>query len=327
MSGLVLQEALGKQHAAPHVHLALAEVVAGQREARVLDHLVRLRLARLDGRQDRVQRLLDLEVQVLHAGGVDVAVLDQLAGGGVAVEAGHPDMALLAGLLPEAARLEDRADGREQEVGRGEEQVDVGVRGDRRLEVRECRGGVPLRGDLGDVEAVGALLDRGVEAVLAAEDGRLGDLGVVDDDDDALGEVRGRAVEYRDGMSASWASATMVVALSPSCGMRMIPSTHWAMQSRTCSSERLAPSLPLRSITVWPASVRVVVIAWWPATQNSVSRSWKAKQVVAAEALPPARAAPGEDGAGGEGLQSGGHALSPCGRLVFRRLGPGGRCP
>jgi len=66
----------------------------------------------------------------------------------------------------------------------------------------------------------------------------------------------------------------------------------------------------LRSITVCPASVSVVVIALCPAIQNSVSRSWKAKQMVAAWALPalptPMRAAV----AGGEKLGPG-HGVSP----------------
>ena len=51
------------------------------------------------------------------------------------------------------------------------------------------------------------------------------------------------------GMPALLASPTIVTALSPSCGMMMMPSTPWAMQSLTCSSCLLASSLALRSIT------------------------------------------------------------------------------
>jgi hypothetical protein len=102
----------------------------------------------------------------------------------------------------------------------------------------------------------------------------------------------GGRLKTATGTSLSWASRTMVVALSPSCGIRMMPSTPCAMQSRTCSNWRFASSCALRSITVWPASVRVSVIAWWPATQNSVSRSWKAKQIVACAEAPVANTAP-----------------------------------
>ena len=84
-----------------------------------------------------------------------------------------------------------------------------------------------------------------------------------------------------------------------------MPSTPWAMQSRTCSSWRLASSLALRSMTVWPASLQ-------RRGDRPVARHPElGLEVLEGEADGGGRGAAageggaGEDGAGGEGLQSG----------------------
>ena len=109
---------------------------------------VRPRVALGDRLLDAVERELRLEIDVLHAGRVDVALADQLAGAVVAVEAAEDDVAVLAGLLPLAARLEHALDGREEEVRRGEDEVDVRIGGHRRLEAGERHLRVPLGVDL-----------------------------------------------------------------------------------------------------------------------------------------------------------------------------------
>ena len=128
-------------------------------------------------------------------------------------------------------RLEDALDGREEEVRRGEDEVDIRVRGHRRLEAGKRHLRVPLGVDLGRrLEDVGMGVDRVHEAFaplhrvrvgkVADEDQRMELLAgrlelrlgldrhrldrqtrhrlVVGDDDDALGEVGGRAIEGRD---------------------------------------------------------------------------------------------------------------------------------
>ena len=133
----------------PQVCRALFGVVRlGQREARIELHRVRPGLALGDRLLDAVERELGLEVDVLHAGRIDVALADQLAGAVVAVEAAEDDVAFLAGLLPLAACIEDALDGREEEVRRGEDEVDVRVGGHRRFEAGERHLRVPLGVDL-----------------------------------------------------------------------------------------------------------------------------------------------------------------------------------
>ena len=62
-----------------------------------------------------------------------------------------------------------RLDGREQEVRRGEDEVDVGIGGHRRLEAGERDLRVPLGGDLDRrLEEVGMVLDRVHEALRGA---------------------------------------------------------------------------------------------------------------------------------------------------------------
>ena len=140
-------------------------------------------------------------------------------------------MAFLARLLPLAERLQHRLDGREQEVRGGEDEVDLGIGGHRRLEPGKRNLRVPLGRDFdrrleqvrmrGDrVHEAGAALHRVGIGEVAHQDQRLqllaggvelllrfGDHGVdrgarhrlvVGDDDDALAHIRRRPVEGRD---------------------------------------------------------------------------------------------------------------------------------
>ena len=71
---------------------------------------------------------LRLEVNVLHARRVEVAVHQHLIGGRVAVEAAEDDVARLADLLVTAGCLQRGRDGRQQKIGRREDEADVRVR-------------------------------------------------------------------------------------------------------------------------------------------------------------------------------------------------------
>ena len=108
------------------------------------DPLVGLGVAFLDGLEERVEHDLGLEEQVLHAGAVDIAFLDLAASVDVTVEAGHQDVVGIVTGDPLAQLLELGRDGREEEVGRGEQEVDVGVGSEGRLQAGLRGGGVPV---------------------------------------------------------------------------------------------------------------------------------------------------------------------------------------
>ncbi len=201
-----------------------------KRETRILDHRVGLGLAGVDRGENGGECGFSLEIEVLDAGGIHEALLDELAGGCIAVEAGHQDVPFLADRLPHAAGFEHGSDRGKEEIRRGEHHVDLRVRGHGGLEVGKRRGRVPFRSDFDRrVEPVLVLLDCRVEAFLAADgiriakvshddqrrehgvggrvcqrllddvvDGLFGDRLVVGDDDQARAEIGRRPVEHRD---------------------------------------------------------------------------------------------------------------------------------
>src|SRR5262245_12302249 len=84
-----------ENHAAPGVGAHEIIIRGGKREARIELHRVGTRLVGGDGVEDAVERQLRFEIDVLHAGRVDIALADQLAGAVVAVEPAEDDVPLL----------------------------------------------------------------------------------------------------------------------------------------------------------------------------------------------------------------------------------------